>query len=320
MPFLYVDRITAYESGRSIRGVKNVTRTEPYLLTGPDGKKTAHPLLLIEAFAQLSAWLAILDHKFEKRPLFLGEDVATLPAPVLSGDQVHLAVDLIRYSDDVVETRGSATVGGRTVFTSECGRGYLVPTETFEERRHVEWRFRELNRMGMKPGKVVSALPDASHANVWRMSRRPLPEFVDGVVAMTPLAVIETVKNVAASEEFFDGHFPHKPVVPGVVIMSMVLDAAEMLTRAAPEPLGSLRRLRLDRVANVRFRQMVEPGDQCVVKAKVKAWNAHTRKMTLTAAVFVGPKRVAQVEMDLTATSRLPAEGPGNGKSDATAV
>lgn len=319
MSFLYVDRITEYEPGRRIRGLKNITRSEPFLFPGPHGKRVAHPALLIEAFAQLSAWLAILDNKYQRRPLFLGEDRVELPSPVFSGDQIHLDVELIRYNDDIVETRGTASVGSRVVFSSECGRGYLVPMTDFDDPVIVEKRFLQLYRPGLKLGRDVVAMSDTSHEDFWKVSnRRPL-ELVDAVDKHQPLKSVETFKNITVSESFFLEHFPRRPIVPGVVIVSMAIDAAEIMVRAEPQALGSQRFLTMTRVTNVRFRKPIEPGDQCVVKAKTKTWDAKTRQLVVSAVIFAGANRAAQVEMTFTAATTLPAELSGSGPGAPTA-
>ena len=69
-------------------------------------------------------------------------------------------------------------------------------------------------------------------------------------------------------------------------------------------------------ITNARFRRMVEPGDQCVVKAKVKSWRPDSRELTVTAAVFAGGHRTTQVELSFRADEKLPAEE----RPDAAAV
>lgn len=308
LSFLYVDRILEYVPGKRIRGLKNVTRSEPFLLPGAAGKRAVHPPMLIEAFAQMSAWLAILDHDFQKRPLFLGEDDAELLGVVESGDQVELTVELGRYNEEVVETHGTAKVRGKTVFRSGCGRGFLVPMTDFDDPRIVAKRYAELSRPDLKPGRQVTALPDGSHDNVWRLSRQRPVEFVDAVISLTPLVESSTLKNVTVAEAFFIEHFPRRPVVPGVVLLSMILDACEMMVRVAPEPIGDRRYLTLERLTNARFRKMVEPGDQCVVKVKTKTWDSTSRRLVVTAAVFAGDSRVTQVDLTFRAKTTLPAE------------
>lgn len=325
MSFLYVDRILEYVPGQRIRGLKNVTRSEPLLLPGDAGKRVMHAPVLIEAFAQMSAWLAILDHRFEKRPLFLGEDDAQLFGDVESGDQVELSVELGRYNEEVVETHGTAKVRGKTVFRSDCGRGFLVPMTDFDDPKVVEKRFSELYRPDLKAGPKVEAMPDESHAKVWTLSRQRPTEFVDAVISIAPLVEAQTLKNVTVSEAYFLEHFPRRPVVPGVVLLSMMLDACEMLVRTTPEPIGSRRYLTLQRLVGARFRKIVEPGDQCVVKVKTKSWDPVLRRLVVSAAVFANDYRVTQVELTLKAKTTLPAElivptTTGQAGTDASAI
>jgi 3-hydroxyacyl-[acyl-carrier-protein] dehydratase len=89
--------------------------------------------------------------------------------------------------------------------------------------------------------------------------------FVDRIVELQPGASIETLKSVAASEDYFADHFPGFPVMPGALVLeSMVQSAALMLGAAdgfAAEP-------RLAAVRRAAFRRMVRPGDRLTVRCE----------------------------------------------------
>jgi 3-hydroxyacyl-[acyl-carrier-protein] dehydratase len=71
------------------------------------------------------------------------------------------------------------------------------------------------------------------------------------------------VKNVTINEPFFTGHFPGNPVMPGVLIIEAMAQAAGMLAHLAAETEGRKGELYyLVKVDNARFSQIVKPGDQ----------------------------------------------------------
>lgn len=71
------------------------------------------------------------------------------------------------------------------------------------------------------------------------------------------------IKNVTINEPFFNGHFPGNPVMPGVLIIEAMAQAAGMLAHLAAETEGRKGELYyLVKVDNARFNRIVRPGDQ----------------------------------------------------------
>lgn len=87
--------------------------------------------------------------------------------------------------------------------------------------------------------------------------------LIDRVLECTPGESVLALKNVTINEPFFQGHFPQRPVMPGVLIMEAMAQASGMLAyRTTPEieqPGSIFLFVGLD---NVRFKRQVEPGDQ----------------------------------------------------------
>jgi beta-hydroxyacyl-ACP dehydratase FabZ len=85
--------------------------------------------------------------------------------------------------------------------------------------------------------------------------------LVDRVVECEKGKHIRALKNVTYNEEFFQGHFPGNPVMPGVLLIeAMAQVGAFMLLTATDDP--GRRQLRLTGLDAVRFRRPVVPGDQ----------------------------------------------------------
>ena len=77
---------------------------------------------------------------------------------------------------------------------------------------------------------------------------------------------ITALKNVTINEPFFNGHFPEYPVMPGVLIMEALAQAAGVLELSKPENKGEL--VFYAGMDGVRFKKRVVPGDQLIVNAK----------------------------------------------------
>ncbi len=85
--------------------------------------------------------------------------------------------------------------------------------------------------------------------------------LVDRILEVEPGKKVVGLKNVTFNEEFFQGHFPGNPVMPGVLLVeAMAQVGAFMLLTATDDPCR--RQLRLTGLDAVRFRRPVVPGDQ----------------------------------------------------------
>jgi UDP-N-acetylglucosamine acyltransferase len=126
-------------------------------------------------------------------------------------------------------------------------------------------------------------------ASVDRLSFRYPSLLVDHVVEHEPGHRIVTVKNVTVSEEFFQGHFPGEPLLPGVLMIESFTQAAALLMPTA--------RITLRGVDNAKFRKQVVPGD----RLRVEVTLARRRGAILRAAAqaTVDGHMVAEAELVL---------------------
>ncbi len=86
--------------------------------------------------------------------------------------------------------------------------------------------------------------------------------LVDRVVAVEPGKRVRAYKNVSANEEFFNGHFPGMPVMPGVLQIEALAQASAFLT-ASMEGFDPKKQVAfLMSIDEVKFRRLVEPGDR----------------------------------------------------------
>lgn len=98
--------------------------------------------------------------------------------------------------------------------------------------------------------------------------------LIDKVLDLVPNEVITSIKNVTANEEFFQGHFPSQPVMPGVLIMEAMAQTAAVFARYSEPELLKNKTFYLVGADNFKWKKMVTPGDQLkIVMKSVKKRN-----------------------------------------------
>ena len=94
--------------------------------------------------------------------------------------------------------------------------------------------------------------------------------LVDRVLTWESGKSITAIKNVTANEEFFNGHFPHRPVMPGVLMIEAMAQTAAMLSFLTmdlkPDENSIVYFVGID---NTRFKRPVVPGDQLKMDIEV---------------------------------------------------
>ncbi|HVO32259.1 MAG TPA: 3-hydroxyacyl-ACP dehydratase FabZ [bacterium] len=113
-PFLLVDRITLWESGKRAHGYKNVTINEPFFEGHFPGRPIMPGVLIIEAMAQVAATLAMRGHR-DAQVLLLGVDDYRVRKPVVPGDKLEIEVDVTKVKGAFWRFKGAAKVDGAAV-------------------------------------------------------------------------------------------------------------------------------------------------------------------------------------------------------------
>jgi 3-hydroxyacyl-[acyl-carrier-protein] dehydratase len=120
--------------------------------------------------------------------------------------------------------------------------------------------------------------------------------MVDRVIECRKGESIRAIKNVTANEPFFPGHFPHRPVMPGVMIIEALAQAAGILAFVTADVVpDDSTRFYFVGIDKARFRKPVEPGDQVVLTAKLERTMRGIWKFS--AVAYVGDAEVASAEL-----------------------
>ncbi|MEN8198993.1 MAG: 3-hydroxyacyl-ACP dehydratase FabZ [Thermodesulfobacteriota bacterium] len=119
--------------------------------------------------------------------------------------------------------------------------------------------------------------------------------MIDRVLSLVEAKEVEALKNVTINEPFFQGHFPAKPVMPGVLMLEGMAQAGGVLAYCSrPENIGT-KLLYFAGMDKVRFRQPVGPGDQLIYRLELLKEKRGIWKMAGKA--FVEEKMVAEAEL-----------------------
>jgi len=103
--------------------------------------------------------------------------------------------------------------------------------------------------------------------------------LVDRIIDMEPGKRVVGIKNVTINEPFFEGHFPGRPVMPGVLILEAMAQAGGvLLLNSVDEPEKKLPLF--VSIDNAKFRRTVIPGDQLRFELEMQAFRLNTCKMT----------------------------------------
>jgi 3-hydroxyacyl-[acyl-carrier-protein] dehydratase len=151
----------------------------------------------------------------------------------------------------------------------------------------------------MKGGEIMSEVIIPEKIDILEIMRL-LPHrypfiLVDRILSLIPDKDIVGLKNVTINEPFFQGHFPTRPVMPGVLILEGMAQVGGVLAfYSEPEKIGN-KVLYFVGIDGARFRQPVTPGDQ--VHYKLELLKKRRGIWQMAALAYVEEKLVAEAEL-----------------------
>lgn len=120
--------------------------------------------------------------------------------------------------------------------------------------------------------------------------------LVDRVLEYKALDYLTAIKNVTMNEQFFMGHFPDNPIMPGVLMLEALAQASAILSNLSLERQEGQQILHFFAgIDNARFKHVVIPGDQLRLEVKFTGrkrdfWRMH-------GAVYVGDKLACSADL-----------------------
>ena len=110
--------------------------------------------------------------------------------------------------------------------------------------------------------------------------------LIDRVLDYQPGKSLVAIKNVTINEPFFCGHFPQRPVMPGVLMLESLAQAAAVLAfvSTGSDPTGD-EIYYFAAIDNARFKRIVEPGDQLRLEVEVTKVRGELMKVHAIASV-----------------------------------
>jgi len=125
--------------------------------------------------------------------------------------------------------------------------------------------------------------------------------MIDKVIKWDKKKSIKAIKNVSINEPYFQGHFPEKPIFPGVLILeSMAQTSSLIISDFVDNPSKKL--AYLSKVLNFKIHENVIPGDQLCIEAKLLQHKMNSFKFSVEC--FVDKKQVASAEFFATVVDK----------------
>ena len=145
--------------------------------------------------------------------------------------------------------------------------------------------------------------------------RYPSP-LVDAVTELDPGRRIVAVKNVTVNEDFFQGHFPGRPLMPGVLMIETLAQVATVLLMS--DGMGPSGRAYLRGVDSAKFRRQVVPGDRLRLEVVMGARRTGLARARATASI--GDDVVAEAQLLMGLIGAQPGPGRAAAKVHPTAI
>ena len=124
------------------------------------------------------------------------------------------------------------------------------------------------------------------HRILKRLPHRYPILLVDRVLEIVPHESIKALKNVTINEPFFMGHFPARPVMPGVMMLEALAQTAAMLSFESHDAeAGDDMVVYFAGIDGARFKRVVEPGDQLILEARLERSKGGIFKYSARASV-----------------------------------
>jgi len=300
MRFLFVDRICELDRGRRVRAVKNISWYGDFLEEIFPGLPVFSPVIAAEAAAQALSWLIVEAKDFSVKPLITVLDSYTCSRHVQPGDQIEMEGLVESFQPESALAHARILLNKRPAAEINHGVCYLYPLDELQDPESARRQFQNLTEnKAPRPATALikSGLP---HSAGTVPAARP---WVDRIIEYEAGKKIVGIRNVTGTEDYFNDHFPRRPILPGVIIMAGLTSAAQLLLEPVLAATGlDHKKAVLKQAKKIKFRKLVQPGDQLLLEAVLLSFNP--QESSLRARALIGDTVAATLSADFLHLSR----------------
>jgi UDP-3-O-[3-hydroxymyristoyl] N-acetylglucosamine deacetylase/3-hydroxyacyl-[acyl-carrier-protein] dehydratase len=220
------------------------------------------------------------------------------PADLLIFGQGGVIGNSLRYSDECVRHKILDMVGDLALLGCDL-QGFVVAHRSGHQTNHaLARRLLEIALETKAAADVCRAIDENGVIDVERIMNL-LPHrypflLIDRVLDLDPGQRVVAIKNVTINEPFFQGHWPARPIMPGVLIVEALAQAAGVLIAASVETKPHQVAL-ITSIDGVKLRRKVIPGDQLRLEAVSR--NLKPNAACVSALAKVGDTVVAEAKL-----------------------
>ena len=300
MRFLFVDRICELDKEKQVRAIKNIGWETNFLEEVFPGLPIFSPVIITEAAAQALSWLIVEARGFTVKPLITVLDSYVCHKHVQPGDQIEMEGVVESFQHESALASARVLVNRTPVIEINHGVCYLYPLAELEDPKNARTQFQNLCE------KDAAVAPASSIRAPLLTQGEPLTQkqpVIDRILEYEEGRHIVGIKNITMTADYFNDHFPLKPLLPGVIIMDALIRCARILIDRTLTARGlDGKKAILFRSQKVKFRKFVQPGDQLLLQVKLQDFQS--QHSMVTAKALVQDKMVATLSAEFSHLDR----------------
>jgi UDP-3-O-[3-hydroxymyristoyl] N-acetylglucosamine deacetylase/3-hydroxyacyl-[acyl-carrier-protein] dehydratase len=250
-----------------------------------------------------------------------GFGARTTPADLLIFGQDGVVGNALRYPDECARHKILDMIGDLALLGVDL-QGFVVAhrsghlTNAALGRRLLE----SARTKARDPAESLPVLPDGSLDIRGIMSLLPHRYpflLIDRVLELEPPRRVVALKNVSANEPFFSGHWPGQPIMPGVLVIEGMAQAAGVLIAASIERAGRV--ALIASIDDVKLRRPILPGDQ--ICFDVAGHRIKNNAAYVSGVARIGDQVAAEAKLRFVIVDAMRASGtpPGNSQEQSLA-